>query len=244
MSNDKSRAVLTSCKGPRHCHQRFCPLTYQMNALLIYVMGRIAGVTAAETRERLLRAAADVFAERGYDGTRVADIAAAAGVSNGALYATSARRPSCWWPRCARTGRSCWPTLVAADPTGSIADLLLAVGRRLPAPSRRPRLPHRRGARGGPPRRGRRPADARLRRRARRLARRAGARRPGRRRAGRRAVAGRASPTSACCWRWAARSSRPDLHAVDDEEWAALLTRVVDRPRPARHHRHRAGAPQ
>jgi hypothetical protein len=48
-------------------------------------MGRIAGVTAAETRERLLRAAADVFAERGYDGTRVADIAAAAGVSNGAL---------------------------------------------------------------------------------------------------------------------------------------------------------------
>ena len=50
-------------------------------------MGRIAGVTAAETRERLLRAAADVFAQRGYDGTRVADIAAAAGVSNGALYA-------------------------------------------------------------------------------------------------------------------------------------------------------------
>ena len=50
-------------------------------------MGRIAGVTAAETRERLLRAAADVFAERGYDGTRVADIAAAAGLSNGALYA-------------------------------------------------------------------------------------------------------------------------------------------------------------
>src|ERR1700758_508229 len=50
-------------------------------------MGRIAGVTAAQTRERLLRAAADVFAERGYDGTRVAHIAAAAGVSNGALYA-------------------------------------------------------------------------------------------------------------------------------------------------------------
>jgi AcrR family transcriptional regulator len=58
-----------------------------MNVLLILAMGRIAGVTAAETRERLLLAAADVFAERGYDGTRVADIAAAAGVSNGALYA-------------------------------------------------------------------------------------------------------------------------------------------------------------
>src|ERR1700684_265361 len=49
-------------------------------------MGRVAGVTSAETRSRLLRAAADEFAARGYDGTRVADIAAAAGVSNGALY--------------------------------------------------------------------------------------------------------------------------------------------------------------
>ena len=49
-----------------------------MNVLLILCMGRIAGVTAAETRQRLLRAAADVFAARGYDGTRVADIAAAA----------------------------------------------------------------------------------------------------------------------------------------------------------------------
>src|SRR6202042_3612349 len=50
-------------------------------------MGRVAGVTATETRERLLRAAADAFARQGYDGTRVADIAASAGVSNGALYA-------------------------------------------------------------------------------------------------------------------------------------------------------------
>src|SRR5690349_2772365 len=69
-------------------------------------MGRIAGVTAAETRERLLRAAADVFAERGYDGTRVAAIAAAAGVSNGELF--------------------------AADPDRPVVDLLLTVGRWLP----------------------------------------------------------------------------------------------------------------
>jgi AcrR family transcriptional regulator len=58
-----------------------------MSSSLILVMGRIAGVTAAETRERLLLAAADVFARRGYDGTRVADIAVAADVSSGALYA-------------------------------------------------------------------------------------------------------------------------------------------------------------
>lgn len=50
-------------------------------------MGRVAGVTAAETRDRLVGAAARAFAEQGYEGTRVADIAAAAGVSNGALYA-------------------------------------------------------------------------------------------------------------------------------------------------------------
>lgn len=50
-------------------------------------MGRVAGVTAAETRERLLAAAADVFARNGYEGTRVAEIARAANVSNGAMYA-------------------------------------------------------------------------------------------------------------------------------------------------------------
>src|SRR5947209_2855843 len=44
-------------------------------------MGRTAGATAAGTRERLLRCAADVFAARGYEGTRVADIAAAGGLA-------------------------------------------------------------------------------------------------------------------------------------------------------------------
>jgi AcrR family transcriptional regulator len=37
-------------------------------------------------RERLLDAAAAVFAERGYDGTRVGDIAGRAGLSTGAIY--------------------------------------------------------------------------------------------------------------------------------------------------------------
>ena len=65
---------------------RAAPLTGQINSFSNSFMGRIAGVTAAETRERLLSAAAAMFAEHGYDGARVADIAAAAGVSNGALY--------------------------------------------------------------------------------------------------------------------------------------------------------------
>ncbi len=95
-------------------------------------MGRIAGVTAAETRERLLRAAADVFAERGYDGTRVADIAAAAGVSNGALYAHFPSKADLLVDALRTHGRRLLADLFAADPDRSITDLLLAIGRWLP----------------------------------------------------------------------------------------------------------------
>ena len=95
-------------------------------------MGRIAGVTAAETRERLLRAAADVFAERGYDGTRVADIAAAAGVSNGALYAHFSSKADLLVDALRTHGRRLLADLFAADPNRSITEMLLAVGRLLP----------------------------------------------------------------------------------------------------------------
>ncbi len=90
-------------------------------------MGRIAGVTAAETRERLLRAAADVFAERGYDGTRVADIAAAAGVSNGALYAHFASKADLLVDALRTHGRHLLGELFAADPDRPVVDLLLTV---------------------------------------------------------------------------------------------------------------------
>jgi AcrR family transcriptional regulator len=95
-------------------------------------MGRIAGVTAAETRERLLRAAADVFAERGYDGTRVADIAAAAGVSNGALYAHFASKADLIVDALRTHGRHLLGELFAAEPDRPVVDLLLTVGRWLP----------------------------------------------------------------------------------------------------------------
>jgi AcrR family transcriptional regulator/ferredoxin len=95
-------------------------------------MGRIAGVTAAETRERLLSAAADIFAERGYDGTRVADIAAAAGVSNGALYAHFASKAELLVQALRAHGRRLLAEAFAADPDRSITDLLLVVGRWLP----------------------------------------------------------------------------------------------------------------
>jgi AcrR family transcriptional regulator len=95
-------------------------------------MGRIAGVTAAETRERLLAAAADAFAERGYDGTRVADIAAAAGVSNGALYAHFPSKADLLVAALRTHGRHVLGELFADDPERAVMDLLLTVGRGLP----------------------------------------------------------------------------------------------------------------
>jgi len=105
-----------------------------MNVRLIFFMGRIAGVAAAETRERLLSAAADVFAERGYDGTRVADIAAAAGVSNGAMYAHFSSKAELLVDALSTHGRRLLADEFAADPDRSVTEMLLAIGRRLARP--------------------------------------------------------------------------------------------------------------
>jgi AcrR family transcriptional regulator len=107
-------------------------LTNLMNVCLILAMGRLAGVTAAETRERLLHAAATVFADRGYDGTRVADIASAAGVSNGALYAHFPSKADLLVDAVRTHGRRRLAELFAADPDRSITELLLVLGRDLP----------------------------------------------------------------------------------------------------------------
>jgi AcrR family transcriptional regulator len=114
------------------CPASHAALTNLMNVLLILCMGRIAGVTAAETRERLLRAAADAFARHGYDGTRVADIAAAAGVSNGALYAHFGSKAELLVAALRTHGRQLFAELFAAEPDRSITELLLVIGRSLP----------------------------------------------------------------------------------------------------------------
>jgi AcrR family transcriptional regulator len=49
-------------------------------------MGRIAGVTVEDTRQRLLDAAAEEFATEGYAGAGIAAIARRAGMSTGAIY--------------------------------------------------------------------------------------------------------------------------------------------------------------
>jgi AcrR family transcriptional regulator len=107
-----------------------------MNALLILSMGRIAGVTSAQTRDRLLQAAAEAFAEHGYDGTRVADIATAAGVSNGAMYAHFPSKAGLLVDALRTHGRRRLADVFAADPDRSATGLLLELGRWLPRRSR------------------------------------------------------------------------------------------------------------
>jgi AcrR family transcriptional regulator len=94
-------------------------------------MARTAGATAAGTTEKLLRAAADVFGARGYDGTRVSDIAEAAGLSNGAMYAYFGSKAELLVGALRAHGRRLLSDLVAAEPDRKISDLLLVTGRRL-----------------------------------------------------------------------------------------------------------------
>jgi AcrR family transcriptional regulator len=189
-------------------------------------MGRIAGVTAADTRSRLLQAAADVFAERGYEGTRVADIAAAAGVSNGALYAHFASKAELLVAALRTHGRRVLADMFAADPGRPVTDLLLDIGRQLPR---------------------RRDAQGYLLVEALVAARRdKEVARPMRDYVGERAdwladlmrvaqagdeIDGDLSPGALAhfCFLLAMGSAlvTPDLHAVDDAEWAALLSRVA-----------------
>ena len=189
-------------------------------------MGRVAGVTAEETRERLLLAAADVFARRGYDGARVADIAAAADVSSGALYAHFGSKAQLLVAALRTHGRRLLAEALAADPGRPVTDLLLRIGRQ---------LPRRRDARGylivealvaarrdedvaGPMR------DY-VGERADRLAELVRAAQGG----------GELDPSLSpgalahFCLLLAMGSAlvTPDLHSVGDEEWAALLARVI-----------------
>jgi AcrR family transcriptional regulator len=207
-------------------------LINKMNSSLIPVMGRVAGVTAAETRERLLLATADVFARRGYDGTRVADIAVAADVSSGALYAHFGSKAELLVAALRTHGRRLLTEVLAADPGRPVTDLLVLIGRR---------LSRRRDARGylivEALVAARRDEDVA---------------RPMRDYVGERgdwlaelvrvAQAGgeldpSLSPSALAhfCLLLAMGSAliTPDLHAVTEEEWAALLTRVAAGLAPA-----------
>jgi AcrR family transcriptional regulator len=88
-------------------------------------------VSSAETRERLLRAAAAAFQSQGFEGTRVADIAAGAGVSNGALYSHFASKAELLAEALRDHGSTELASLFLDDPDRSVMDLLVTVGQGL-----------------------------------------------------------------------------------------------------------------
>lgn len=95
-------------------------------------MGRIAGVSAADTKAGLLAAAAEVFAAQGYAGTRVCDIATAAGVSNSALYAHFSSKAELLVAALQAHGRQRLAGMFTANPDRSMAELLVELGSGLP----------------------------------------------------------------------------------------------------------------
>lgn len=201
-------------------------LTGDMKARSIRDVGRTPGSTAEDTARRLVDAAAEVFARRGYEGTRVSDIAAAAGVSNGALYAHYGSKADLLVAALRTHGRRVLADLLAADPDRPVTDVLLTAGRGLTAPA---------GARGALVTEAlvaarRDPEVAALVRGW--LAERAGWLAGLVRDAAARGEVDPAVPPAAVahlCLSLAAGTALlgPDLAAVDDGAWAALLTRLV-----------------
>jgi AcrR family transcriptional regulator len=91
-------------------------------------MGRIAGVTAEDTRRRLLDAAARVFARRGYDGSSIAEITSEAGLSSGAIYARYGSKAELFVATLrAHSAHEVGRLLGGSDPI-ELADLLVARG--------------------------------------------------------------------------------------------------------------------
>ena len=95
-------------------------------------MGRKPGVTANETRERLLASAAEVFAKEGYAGARVSEIARAAGLTTGAIYAHYATKADLLCEAIRSHGADPLLGLTSSDDyTGSVPELLQELGRLL-----------------------------------------------------------------------------------------------------------------
>lgn len=94
-------------------------------------MGRIAGVTAEQTRDRLLEAAAAVFASKGYEGATIAEIAERAGLSSGAIYAHYQSKAELLTEAIRGRSGDELAALLAAEETGSILDVLARQGAEL-----------------------------------------------------------------------------------------------------------------
>ncbi len=91
-------------------------------------MGRKAGVTAEETRQELLAAAARVFARKGYDGASIADICAEAGLSTGPVYAHYGSKAELFVAVLTNHGQRQYRELLGTQAPDDVADFLTMVG--------------------------------------------------------------------------------------------------------------------
>lgn len=89
------------------------------------------------TRERLLKAAAEVFREQGYEGTRVGEVARRAGLTTGAIYANFRGKSELLQEVVAEGSAELVEQLAAERRAGaSHRDILEFLGRRLVRPAR------------------------------------------------------------------------------------------------------------
>lgn len=94
-------------------------------------MGRVAGLSPDETRERVLNAAADVFAESGFEGARVAQIAKTADLSVGAIYNHYQSKAELLAAVAKRHSAADLAQLLASRRPGGVLDLIAARGEQL-----------------------------------------------------------------------------------------------------------------
>ena len=94
-------------------------------------VGRRPGGTTVDTKEQLLAAASRVIAARGYEGARVSEIAAEAGLSTGAIYAHYEGKADLLGAAINSRGPDAVAGLLDADAAGSVAATLKFLGARL-----------------------------------------------------------------------------------------------------------------
>ena len=98
---------------------------------MIAVVGRRAGTSTEETREQLLAAAVRVFAAEGYEGSRVSEIAAEAGLSTGAIYSHYGSKAELLCAAIRSKGPKAVAGLVESGASGSVVGVLRFLGTRL-----------------------------------------------------------------------------------------------------------------
>ena len=95
-------------------------------------MGRIAGGSAEDTRDRLIAAAAGVFAERGYERATISEITSRAALSSGAVYANYGSKSELLVAAIRANASEEIDALVNAKDADAIREQLLKLGSALP----------------------------------------------------------------------------------------------------------------